>query len=150
MQDRVKELRAANWQRLSAYQRRLLVSHRPDECEREWALARDVRNDLEGAFGPTVWDASVAILAEADTVATEHETKADYYGATLQEIADELEVTRERARQMCEQAMSRLRSRFGPLLEELLSGVVRRGATADRRTIDDAIRRAHDESEAAE
>jgi hypothetical protein len=101
---------AEQWRRLTPRLRALLLSHRPDEFERDESLRRGTMRDLEDAFGPRTYDASAARVEEGESEREPHEVTE--YAMTLQEIADELGLSRERVRCIEAHALRKLRGEF--------------------------------------
>ena len=98
------------WRRLTPRMRALLVSHRPDEFERNEALRLGTMRDLEDTFGPRTYDASAARVEEGEGEREPHEVVE--YAMTLQEIADVLGLSKERVRCIEVQALRKLRGEF--------------------------------------
>ncbi len=142
----------AAWRRLSSNKRRILLSHLPDEMEREATALRDLRADMAHEYGPLQWDATVAVLAEPDEergLITAERRSDNWYEATLDEVASELGIVKERARQIQEKAIRKLR-RPGriAILHELYFGEPYRDFRHERE-IERAIELARTPDEAA-
>lgn len=104
MQPRSEAQRAA-WKRLTPNQRRLLMSDRPDEFERESALSQEMFAALEEAFGPRRWPTSTAIASEPDSEPSEYQKKDRGYAMSITEMAEEMGLSRERVSQILEGAL---------------------------------------------
>lgn len=104
---------AEQWRRLTPRLRALLLSHRPDEFERDESLRLGTMRDLEDAFGPRIYDASAARVEEGEKGESEREPhEVTEYAMTLQEIADVLGLSRERVRCIEAHALRKLRCEF--------------------------------------
>ena len=101
------------WQSLSPYHRRLLMSHLPDDLERDASLRASISTALENVYGPREWDASVAVVDEGEE-AVDRGPK-DGPEMTYEEIGDELGISVERVRQIAEGAMRKIRHEHGYL-----------------------------------
>ena len=84
---------------------RLLLRYLLDDFERSEALQRSVWGALEKATGPRVWPVSTARQAEPDGVLEPPEPE---YAMTLEEIAQELGLSRTRVDQICRVALAKL------------------------------------------
>lgn len=107
------------WRALSPYHRYLLMAERPDEFEREERLRSETVLDLESAFGPRQWDATVAVIAEGEA------EEGDYAGfepeaMTLAEIGQEFSLSRERVRRLIQEALAKMGCH--PIIRELHLG----------------------------
>lgn len=126
--------RRAAWYRLTPNQRRILLSHRPDELERDEALREGTMSDLVAEFGPQQWDATLAVIAEGESehFDTVPACRTNYYGVplpdgcTLAEVGAELGVTKQRA--MCIEAEAMRKLRKNPFAQELRDALVDRDA----------------------
>jgi hypothetical protein len=112
----------AHWQRLSPNHRRILVSHRRDPFEQDEHARRSTRHALEFAFGPTQWEATVALLAEGEASTDElrraNKDAPDEDEWTLEDIGILLGVGRERVRCIEADALAKLRA--SPAIAALL------------------------------
>lgn len=111
----------ASWHKLTPNQRRILVSHRPDEMERDEELRASTMSDLVAEFGPQQWDATLAVIAEGE--GEQSDTRESGYcvdGCYLQEVADAIGLSRERTRQIEQDAMGKIRR--NPLMFEVYHG----------------------------
>lgn len=124
----------ASWRKLTPNQRRILVSHRPDEMERDEELRASIMSDLVAEFGPQQWDATLAVIAEGESehFDTVPACRTNYYGVplpdgcTLAEVGAELGVTKQRA--MCIEAEAMRKLRKNPFAQELRDALVDRDA----------------------
>lgn len=109
------------WQKLTPNQRRMLLSHRPGELERDEAIQSSTLSDLVAEFGPQQWDATLAVIAEGE--GEQSDTRESGYcvdGCYLQEVADAIGLSRERTRQIEQEAMAKIRR--NPLMFEVYYG----------------------------
>lgn len=109
------------WRRLTANQRRILLSHRPDELERDEVMRREIWRALESRLGARLWSASVAEQAEA--LEDEGQRRKDpFFAMELGEIGDALGLSKERVRQLIQRALEKLRANLESrsALEQLL------------------------------
>ncbi len=128
--------RRERWLRLTPRQRAVLVSHRPDELEREEAIALGVRADLEEAFGASLWDETLARIdcnAEPDPP-TQEVDGFEVQAMTLDEVGQELGgLSRESVRKTEQTAMNKLRRH--PVIREL-AGVTESDEDRERKRAD--------------
>jgi DNA-directed RNA polymerase specialized sigma24 family protein len=103
---------AEQWRRLTPRLRALLLSHRPDDFERDESLRLGTMRDLEDAFGPRIYDASAARVEEGEREREREPHEVTEYAMTLQEIADVLGLSRERVRCIEARALRKLRGEF--------------------------------------
>lgn len=101
-------VRQRAWSSLSPNNRRILLSHRPDDFERDMALSHSIVTALENVFGPREWRADAARLEEGEEDERRWPKESEY-AMTLGEIGDELGVSRERVRCIIASAFSKLR-----------------------------------------
>lgn len=98
------------WWELDPWRRRLLISHRPDELERDEALARETLADLEAVWGPREWGPDLATLAEGECERIDEDDAEWGDGMmTLAEIGAELDLSRERVRGIIDGALRKVR-----------------------------------------
>lgn len=108
------------WERLTPNQRRLLMSHRPDELERAESLRAEIVSDLETEFGPRQWEATLAVVAEGESEEREPgrpSTASAPDGETYEEIGRAFDLSPERIRQIEAGALQKLRR--SPLIFEM-------------------------------
>lgn len=118
------------WRALSPNKRRILMSHVPDDLERDMKLRSSIITALSNVYGPLQWDATIAALAEGDAEAADRFTYTDGEpdGMTFEEIGNELGTDRERPRQIMLKAFSKLRQL--PIVREMFFGFPDDGAAA--------------------
>lgn len=104
----VRRTRAEAWRELPPWRRFLLMSERPDEFEREETYRAETLADLERQLGRVVVSVTAARVAEEDVEERAASLDEDY-AMTLQEIADELGVTKGRVGQIIETALNKIR-----------------------------------------
>lgn len=114
------EEQRTQWRSLTPYTRRLLVSHRRDDLEREEAARRDTLHDLEEVWGPLQWDATVAVLAEGEPDGDERAPHGVEPEMTLEEIGVALGLSRGRIYQIEQQALRKLEQ--NAIVHELVFG----------------------------
>jgi len=111
----------ASWRKLTPNQRRILLSHRPDELERDEELQASTMSDLVAEFGPQQWDATLAVVAEGEWEQSDTRESGYYVdGCYLQEVADAIGLSKERTRQIELEAMDKIRR--NPLMFEVYHG----------------------------
>ena len=96
----------ARWNALPMPLRRLLLSHRPTELEREEKLQHSVMTALSNVFGPRTFGPKIALHAEPDY---DYEPQESLYACTLREIAEELGLSVEHVRQIEQRALRRMK-----------------------------------------
>jgi hypothetical protein len=100
------------WVTLSPNKRRILVSHRRDEFEQEFATYVSIMTALENVFGPRIWEVKTADLAEGEV---ENETELNSWkhecepAMTYEEIGKEIGLSRDRVRHIEQIALKKLR-----------------------------------------
>lgn len=97
----------ARWQKLPANLRRILISHRPTEFEREEQLRHSTMTALSNVFGPRAYGPEAARQAEPDeegVIETE-----PLYACTSQEIATEMQLSRASVQKIERRALRRLK-----------------------------------------
>lgn len=100
------------WAALSPNKRRILLSHLPDDLERDTALCASVTTALENAYGPRDWPASAATLAEGEGEGRIGRWPQDPpYAMTCGEIGAVLGLSRSRVLGIIETALGKLRHR---------------------------------------
>ncbi len=99
------------WRGLSPNARRILVSHLPDELERDLALRASVRTALENVYGPRVTPASAARVEEGDDDGDKDRwPREDGPAMTYDEIGMELGgLSRTRVMEIINRALRKLR-----------------------------------------
>lgn len=107
----------ARWNALPASLRKLLLSHRPTELEREEKLLHSVMTALSNVFGPRTFGPEIALHAEPDH---DYEPPENLYARTLREIADELDLSVEHVRQVEQRALRRMKEAFERMEQERL------------------------------
>ena len=78
---------------------------------------------LENVYGPRIWDATIAVIAEGDGEPPKRRRNVEpEYEMTLEEIGQHFGVSSERIRGIITAAMEKLRCNrdTGPILESLL------------------------------
>lgn len=112
------------WKKLSAHQRKLLMSHLPDDLEREMNLRSSILTACSNVYGPYQWDATLALLAEGEADTVDRPKPSDYEpdGASIREIADECKVSTARVHHILHAAYGKLRCK--KIMQELFYGEV--------------------------
>lgn len=114
------------WRRLSPRVRRMLLSHRPDFIEQDEIAARATLRALERRFGPRIEPVRTYSPPELES-GDEPEAAPELMPWSV--IAAEIGVSIERARQIAESAMRKLRA--NPIVFELHFGERPRVTVAD-------------------
>lgn len=109
------------WAKLTPRQRFLLLSDRLSDWEHEELFQHRTMTALENVYGPRVWDATVARIAEGeadgvDTAAAEE--NPDRPEMTLEEISDVLGISRWEVNRIIRSTLRKLREM--PILQELV------------------------------
>lgn len=104
----VRRTRVEAWLDLPPWRRFLLMSERPNELEREEAYRVETLCDLGRQLGRVITPLTAARVAEEDVEERVASLDEDY-AMTLQEIADELGVSRVRVGQLIETALKKIR-----------------------------------------
>lgn len=101
------------WNRLSPNTRRLLVSHRRDDFERDTAFREEALADMVSAFGPMELQASAARQEEPDEWTLEErrafQAECRSYAMTHEEIGLEFGISRALVRRIEANALRKLR-----------------------------------------
>lgn len=138
------------WRRLAPYKRRLIAAERPDSIEADLSLRSSIVTALENVFGPRVWDASLATLAEGEADEADLSPSGDQpWAMTYEEIGEVFGVSSSRIKQIERDAFRKLLK--GPryyILRELLYDDSDESFREDRDAmVDDAIAYHHSRAE---